>query len=78
MTYDILCELYADVFSDVSSDCETEIFDSDSDFPTTSFRKQLRPRPVVFTSDSATSTNEEQNCEQDSSDTKTNYMWCKT
>jgi hypothetical protein len=36
---DILCELYADIFSDVSDDGESEIFDSDSDVPTISFCK---------------------------------------
>jgi hypothetical protein len=38
---DILSELYADTFSDVSDDSETEILDNDSDIPTTSSRKQL-------------------------------------
>jgi hypothetical protein len=49
---DILCELYMDTVSDVSDDGETEIFDSDSDIPTTNFHKQSRPCPLVFTSDS--------------------------
>jgi hypothetical protein len=49
----ILCELYVDTFSDVSDDGETEIFDSNSDTPSMSFRKQSQPCPLVFTSDGA-------------------------
>jgi hypothetical protein len=52
----ILCEFYADTCSDVSNDSDNEIVDSDSDVPTTSLHKQLRPSAVVFSSDSETST----------------------
>jgi len=31
---DILCKLYADMYSDVSHDCETEILDSESETST--------------------------------------------
>lgn len=51
--YGILCELYADTYSD---DCETEILDSDSNVPTTTSRKELQSCPLVFTSESETST----------------------
>ena len=40
---DILCELYADTRSDVSDYSDNESVDSDSDVPTTSSHKQLRP-----------------------------------
>jgi len=43
----ILCELYADTCSDVSNYSDNEILDSDSDVPTTSLHKQLRPT-IVF------------------------------
>jgi len=36
----ILRELYADTFSDVSDDCKTEILDSDSQVSTTSSHNQ--------------------------------------
>jgi hypothetical protein len=36
----ILCELYVDTLSDVSDYSDSESMDSDSDFPTTSSRKQ--------------------------------------
>jgi len=32
---DLLCEVNADTYSEVSGDCETEILDSDTDVPTT-------------------------------------------
>lgn len=35
----ILCELYADTYSDVSVDCETEILDSESETSTVRGRK---------------------------------------
>jgi len=34
MKDDTLCELYADTYSDVSGDCETEILDSESETST--------------------------------------------
>ena len=37
---DILCELYVDMVSDMSDDCETEILDGDSDIPLISTCKQ--------------------------------------
>jgi len=39
---DILCELYADIRSDVSDHSDSESLDSDSDVLTTSSHKQLR------------------------------------
>ena len=38
---DILCELFADTFSDVSDNSESEFLDSDSDVPTASSHKQF-------------------------------------
>ena len=75
---DILCEWYAATRSDVSDSCDNEILDSDSDVPTTSSRKHLRPSAVVGTRDSATNTEEEESSERESSDDKTSDMWCKT
>jgi len=40
MKDDTLCELYADTYSDVSDDCETEILDSESETSTVKGRKQ--------------------------------------
>jgi hypothetical protein len=40
---DIMCELYAYTRSDVSVYSDNESLDSDSDVPTTSSHKQLRP-----------------------------------
>ena len=37
---DTLSELYVDTYSDISDDCETEIFDGDFDIPTVSPCKQ--------------------------------------
>jgi hypothetical protein len=71
----ILCKLYANTLSDVSDDGENEILDSD--IPTTSSHKQLRPA-VVFTSDSETSTEEAGSSELGSCDDKTSDIWCKT
>jgi len=51
---------------------------NDSDVPTTSSRKQLRPSAVVFTSDSETSAEEEEGGELESSDDTISDMWCKT
>ena len=50
---------------------------SDSDIPTASSSKQLRPA-VVFTSDSETSTEEAGSSELESCDDKTSDVWCKT
>jgi len=60
----------------VSDDCETEIFGSDSDVPTTISCKQLAPCPLVYTSESKTSTQQEESSELHSSDDKTSYVWC--
>jgi hypothetical protein len=51
---DILCGLYADICSDVSDDCETEILDIDSYIPITSSHKQSQSCPLVLTSKSET------------------------
>jgi hypothetical protein len=75
---DILCELYADTRSDVSDNSDNEILESDSDVPTISSRKQLRPSAIVVTSDSETSTEEEEGSVPQSSDDKTSDVWCKT
>jgi hypothetical protein len=45
---DILCELYADICSDVSDDSEGEFLDSDSNVPTTSSHKQFQLPTVVL------------------------------
>jgi hypothetical protein len=64
-----LCELYADTCSDVSNGSYHEILDSNnSDVPTTSLHKQLRPSAVVFSSDSETSTVVKENSKPESSD----------
>lgn len=55
MKDDILRELCADTYCDVSDDCETEILDTDSNIPTTSLHKQLPSCPLFSTSVSATS-----------------------
>jgi len=73
-----LCELYADTCSDVSSNSDNEILDSDSDVPTISSRKQLQPSAIVFTSDSETSTEEEESSESESCDDKISDILCKT
>jgi len=70
---DILCELYADTYSDVSDDGEGEFLDSDSDIPTASSHKQFQPPTVVLTSNSDTNTEEEENSELETSD-----VWCNT
>jgi len=77
MKGDILYELYTDTCSDVSDDSDNNIFDSHSDIPTISSRKQLQPSTIVVTSDSETSTEEEESSELDRSDDKTSDMWCK-
>ena len=74
----ILCELYVDTCSDVSDNGENEILDSDSNVPTTSLHKQLRPSAIVFTSNSETSTEEEESSEPGSSDDKKSDMPYKT
>ena len=74
----IFYELYADTRFDVSGNSDNEILDSDSDVPTTSSRKQLRPSAIVFTSDSETSTEEEESSEPESSDDKISDVWSKT
>ena len=51
---DILCELHADTYYDVSDERETEILNTDSDIPTTSLHKQLPSCPLDSTSVSAT------------------------
>jgi hypothetical protein len=57
-----------------SENSDNVILDSDSDVPTTSSRKQLRPSAVVVTSDSETSTEEEGSSDPDSSvDKKLKY-----
>ena len=63
---DILCELYADTFSDVSDNSQGEILDSD--VPTASSHKQFQLSTVVLTSDSDTNKEEEENSESESSD----------
>jgi hypothetical protein len=73
----ILCKVYANTLSDVSDNGENEILESDSDVPTTSSRKQLRPA-VVCTSDIETSMKEAGSSELESCDDKTSDMWCKT
>jgi len=65
--------LHADKHSDVSGNSDNEILDSDSDVPTTSWRKQLRPPAVVVTSDSETSIEEEESSEPESSEDKVTY-----
>jgi hypothetical protein len=44
----ILCELHAGTCSDVFNNSDNEILDNDSDVPTTSLRKRLRPSAIVF------------------------------
>jgi hypothetical protein len=74
---DILYELNADTWSDISDDSEGEFLDSDSDnisdVPTASSHKQFQPPTVVLTSDSDTNTEKEENSESESSD-----VWCET
>jgi len=72
----ILYEFYTDTCSDVSNGSDSEILDSDSDVPTTSLRKQLRPA-VVFSSDSETSTVVKENSELESSDDTTSDVCVK-
>jgi len=73
----ILCELYENTLSNVFDNGENEILNNDSDIPTASSRKQLRPA-VVFTSNSETSTEEAGSSELESCDDKTSDVWCKT
>ena len=54
-----------------SESSDIVILDSDSDVPTTSSRKHLRPSAVVVTSDSETSAEEKESNEPESSDDKT-------
>jgi hypothetical protein len=56
---DILGELCADTFSDVSDNSDSEISESDSDVPTTISTKESRHFPLVFNRDSKTNTEEE-------------------
>jgi hypothetical protein len=58
-----------DTFSDVFNGGEMEIFHNDSD--TTTGCKQSPPCPLVFTSDSETSTEEEEISKPDSCDDET-------
>ena len=74
---DILCEVYVDIYSDVSDNSDNEILDRNSDIPTTSSHK-LGPSAIAVTSDSETSTEEEECSEPDSSDDNTSDVWCKT
>jgi hypothetical protein len=67
---DILCELYAGTWSDVSDYSDNESSDSDSDISTTSSRKQLLSSAIVDTSDSETSTREEESGEPENCDDK--------
>jgi len=60
-----------------SGNSDNVILDSDSDVPTTSWYKQLRPSAVV-TSGSETSTEDEESSESENSDDKTIDEWCKT
>ena len=71
-----MCELYADMSSDVSdySDNDSMDSDSDSDVPTSS-RKQLRSAGV--TSDAETSATEEESGEPENSNERSD-VWCKT
>ena len=73
----ILSKLYADTHSDVSDNSDSDILYSDSDVPTTSSWKQLRPSATVLISDSETSKEYEEISELESSDDKTNDMRCK-
>jgi hypothetical protein len=79
---DILRELCADTWSDVSDYSDNESLDrdsdSDSDVFATSSRKQLRSSVVVVTSDSETSTREEESSEPENCDDKTSDVWCET
>ena len=75
---DALCGLYSDARSDVSDNSDNEMFDSDSDVPKTSSRKQLGPSTVVVTSDSEKSTQKEESSEPENSDDKISDVWCKT
>ena len=49
-------DLYVDICSGVSDDCETEILNIDSYIPTTSSHKQSQSCPLVLTSKSETGT----------------------
>jgi hypothetical protein len=53
---DLLCEINADTYSEVSSDCETEILDSDVDVPTTDSLKKWPSCPLLFTSETEKNT----------------------
>ena len=53
---DLLCEVNADTYSEVSGDCETEILDSDIDVPTIDSLKKWQSCPLLFTSEIETST----------------------
>ena len=75
---DILCELYADTWSDVSDYSDNESLDSDRDISATSSHKQLPSSVVVVTSDNETSKREEESSELENCDDKTSDVWCKT
>jgi hypothetical protein len=77
---EILCELYADNFSDMSDE-ECESVSVYSDVATTSAGKQSQSRPLVFTSDSdSDGVDEDESSEPDiidhSGDGKSD-LWCK-
>lgn len=67
MKDDFFCELYADTFSGVFDDSDNAILDGDSDVPTTDLQNLLHSA-IVFSSDSETSTEVEDNGELESSD----------
>lgn len=56
MENDNFCELHADIFSDVSDNCKTEILNSDSYIPTTSSNTHSQSCPFVLTSQTETGT----------------------
>jgi len=60
-----------------SENNDNVILNRDSDVPTTSSRKYLRPSALVVTSDSETSTVEGESCDPESSDDKIFGVWCK-
>jgi hypothetical protein len=52
----IFCVRYVDTCFNLCDDSENDIFDSDSDIPTTTLCQLLQPSAIEFTSDSETST----------------------
>jgi hypothetical protein len=53
---DLLCEVNADTYSEVSDEYETEILDSDTGVATADSLKKWRSCPLIFTSEIETST----------------------